>query len=66
MSVEQYLLLDVLLLPPQKLTKHIIDFEEQACSRPCSRHHRKGLTFFSLRERGNFSKTMSEKRVKNF
>ena len=59
----------VLLLPPQKLINTfaiIIDSEEQACSRPCSQHQRKWLSFFSLMRKGNYLKSMSEKRVENF
>ena len=41
----------------------IIGSEEQACSRPCSQHQRKWSHGYITK--GNFLKTVSEKRVEN-
>ena len=45
---------------------HILHGVIVASQIDASQHQRKWLNFFSLRENGNFLKSKSEKRVKNF
>ena len=67
MSVEQYLLLDLLLLPPPKTDKNTsLILRNRYVPGLVHSIIEKGYSSFSLREKSNFLKTMSEKRVKKF